>query len=217
MHRRPPIKNPRVRTTVARSERHAYNRFAVVGILNQSRRKGERMADHPVPSADLFVVVHLLDSAQGYSLQTWRFTNRDLITIGRSDENDIVLADPHVSRVHTKLVHENGSWRLISTGRHGTLVDNRLVSEFALQNHTVFRLGGAGPMLRFDTTACESQRSETLDSFDPDMFSMLEVDESRKQHEVDQIAGNSLFQELQEQSRRLRAVDLKPTEETQVE
>jgi pSer/pThr/pTyr-binding forkhead associated (FHA) protein len=175
------------------------------------------MADHPVPSAGLFVVVHLLDSAQGHSLQTWRFTTQELITIGRSEENDVVLADPHVSRVHARLVHENGSWRLISTGRHGTLVDNRVVAEFALQNHTVFRLGGGGPMLRFDTTARESQRSETLDSFDPDMFSMLEVDESRKQHEVDQIASNSLFQELQEQSRRMRAVNPKPAEETQVE
>ena len=40
-----------------------------------------------------------------------------------------------------------------------------------------------------------------MDNIDVDMFAMLEVDEDRKQQEVDQIAGNALFQELQEQSR----------------
>jgi pSer/pThr/pTyr-binding forkhead associated (FHA) protein len=138
-----------------------------------------------------------------------------VITIGRGSENDIALADLHVSRAHAKLVYEHGYWKLFSTGRHGTLVDDRLVSDITLQNHTLFRLGSGGPTLRFDTTAREIHRSETLDSIDPDMFSMLEVDESRKQQEIDQITSNSLFQELQEQSRRLRAVP-KSSDETPV-
>jgi hypothetical protein len=37
------------------------------------------------------------------------------------------------------------------------------------------------------------------------MISMLEVDDRRKRQEVDLIAGNDLFRELQERSRRLRA------------
>jgi pSer/pThr/pTyr-binding forkhead associated (FHA) protein len=165
------------------------------------------MTNHPTPSADRLAVVHLLDSTQGHSLQTWRFIGRNLITIGRSDENDVALADPHVSRAHAKLVYEDGAWKLISTGRHGTLVDDRLVSEYSLRHGTTFRLGAAGPTLRLDTQVPESRRSETMDNIDFDMLEMLEIDELRKQHEVDQIIGNALFQQLQGESRRRRGTD----------
>jgi pSer/pThr/pTyr-binding forkhead associated (FHA) protein len=165
------------------------------------------MTDHPTPSAGGLVVVHLLDSAQGHSLQTWRFGSQNVITIGRGEENDVALADPHVSRSHAKLVCNGGSWTLVSTGRHGTLVDDRLVSEIALQHNMAFRLGANGPMLRFDTHAPESRRSETMDNISEDLFSMLEIDELRKQQDVEQITGHALFQELRDQSRRRKTGD----------
>jgi pSer/pThr/pTyr-binding forkhead associated (FHA) protein len=168
------------------------------------------MADHLTPSAGHCVAVHLLDSSQGHSLQTWRFVDRQLITIGRGDDNDIALADPHVSRAHAKLIQENGTWTLISTGRHGTLVEDRAVSEYILGDRTLFRLGGGGPMLRFDTHEPDLRRSETIDQIDTDLFSMLEIDEMRKQQEVDQITANAVFQELQQQSQRRREVTMQP-------
>jgi pSer/pThr/pTyr-binding forkhead associated (FHA) protein len=130
--------------------------------------------------------------------------DRDVITIGRGGENDVALADPHVSRAHAKLVQQNGSWTLFSMGRHGTLVDDRLVTEYALQDRTFFRLGGGGPMLRFDITEPQYRRSETIDVVHADMLSILEIDELRKQQEVDQITANEVFQELQQQSQRRR-------------
>ena len=165
------------------------------------------MTNHPTPSAGRFVVIHLLDSAQGHSLQTWRFSHQSQITIGRSDDNDISLADPHVSRAHAKLVYDGGTWTLLSTGRHGTLIDDRVVSEFTMRHDTVFRLGAAGPTLRFGTHASETRRSETMDNVDYDMIAMLEIDEKRKQQEVDQITGDALFQQLQEKVRRQKPVE----------
>ena len=156
------------------------------------------------PSAGNCLVIHLLDSAQGNSLQTWRFADREVVTIGRGEDNDIVIADPQVSRAHAKLVQQNGAWTLISTGRHGTLVNDRLASEVVLQHQTVFRLGASGPMLRFDADSPETRRSETLENINADAFSMMAVDEQRMQQEADEIAGNVLFRDLQEQSRRLR-------------
>ena len=66
------------------------------------------MTEHLQPSAGIGAVIHLLDSAQGHPLQTWRFKNQDLITIGRNDGNDIVLSDPHVSRAHATIVVRGG-------------------------------------------------------------------------------------------------------------
>jgi FHA domain len=181
--------------------------LAVVGILNQSRRKGGEMTDHLQPSAGCAAVIHLLDSAQGHPLQTWRFKNQDLITIGRGDGNDIVLSDPHVSRAHATVVYEGGAWTIVSIGRHGTLVNDRMVSEAKLAHRTTFRLGVEGPLLRLDTNLADSNSSQTMDNIGGDLLAMLEVDQGRKQREVDEIVGNALFQELKDQSRRLKRAD----------
>jgi pSer/pThr/pTyr-binding forkhead associated (FHA) protein len=169
------------------------------------------MTSHLQPSAGCAAVIHLLDSAQGHPLQTWRFTSQELITIGRGDGNDVVLSDPHVSRAHATVVFEEGVWTLVSIGRHGTLVNDRMVSETKLHHQTTFRLGVEGPLLRFDANIVDSQSSQTLDNISGDMLAMLEVDEERKQQEIDQIVNNALFQELKEQSRRLKSANLDET------
>jgi pSer/pThr/pTyr-binding forkhead associated (FHA) protein len=164
------------------------------------------MTDHSIPSTGNTVAIHLLDSAQGHPLQTWRFTDQDTITIGRNNDNDIAIADPHVSRAHVKLTRQDNVWMLLSTGRHGTLINDRVVAESPIKHQTIFRLGSMGPMLRMDTEMSSGHHSETVDNVLPEMFDMLEIDELRKQQEVEEIAGNSLFQDLQEQSRQLRAM-----------
>ena len=60
------------------------------------------------------ITLQLLDSAQGHPLQTWTFEDKDEITLGRSAENDVVLADPYVSRAHAFLKYESSGWRLVS-------------------------------------------------------------------------------------------------------
>ena len=104
--------------------------------------------------------------------------------------------------------------RIVSIGRHGTLVNDRMIAEAVLKHQTVFRLGPRGRCCGSTPNLSEPRRSETIDNIDPDMFEMLEVDELRKQQEVDQIAGNALFQELREQSRRLRTSEKKETDAT---
>lgn len=151
-----------------------------------------------------WVIIHLLDSAQGQPLQSWRFADREVVTIGRGDDNDIVIVNPQVSRTHAKLVQQDGSWTLISVGRHGTLVGDHVVSEAPLHHQMVFHLGVGGPMFRFDSELPEPRRSETIAEIQTDVLTMLAVDDLRKEQEVEQITSNALFQELQEQSRRLR-------------
>jgi pSer/pThr/pTyr-binding forkhead associated (FHA) protein len=163
------------------------------------------------PSAGIFVAVHLLDSAQGNALQTWRFSNQPSITIGRDEKNDVVLADPQVSRAHARLANADGTWTLYSTGRHGTLINDRLVSDSVIEHHTVFRLGATGPMLRFDAQPLPPRRNETMEDINPDMFAGLSVDEERKRFEVEQIAENALFQSLQEKSKQMRSGNVPPS------
>jgi predicted component of type VI protein secretion system len=160
------------------------------------------MAERTFSAAPEVVTLHLLDSAQGHPVQTWRFKQQSAISIGRSDDNDVVIADAHVSRTHVKLTWQDGAWTLSSTGRHGTLVSDRVVAETQLGRETVFRLGASGPTLRFEAGARDARPSETIDSIHPDLIAMLEIDRERQQQEADDIASNSLFRELQDRIRR---------------
>jgi hypothetical protein len=127
------------------------------------------------------VLLRLLDSAQGRPIQVWHFAGQSEITIGRADECDVTIADQQVSRSHAKLVFRDGSWTLVSLGRNGTLVDDRLVGETQLTRTTVFRLGPNGPMLRFEPEQAAAAPTETISTIVPDMLAMLEIDEGRRE------------------------------------
>ena len=158
----------------------------------------------PVPAGG--VCLQLLDSAQGKPIQTWRFTDEREITIGREDTRDVVISDPHVSRHHATLFAGDDDWMLVSCGRHGTLVDDRLVVEAPLRPGVIFRLGPAGPMLRFDRgRVIEPSSSMTMDHIDVDALAMFELDQERNKREADKIASGSLFDELLQESQRRRA------------
>lgn len=155
------------------------------------------------------VVLRLLDSAQGRPVQVWRFTDRREITIGRSEESDVAIADQQVSRVHAKLAYIDNQWTLFSLGRNGTLVDDRLISEHRLDATTVFRLGPSGPLFKFElgggAETAPGSGTETIGNIPQDFFAQLEVDELRKVQEVEQITENSLFKDLVDQSRSMKA------------
>ncbi len=151
------------------------------------------------------VIVRLLDSALGRPVHEWQFSDQAVVTIGRADESDVKIADGQVSRAHAKLLFNEGQWTLVSLGRNGTLVDDRVISDMELTGPTVFRLGPGGPMLSFLPQVAESAPTETLGSIDPDIFSKLEVDQLRKDREVEEITGNTLFKELLDQSQQMKA------------
>ena len=156
------------------------------------------------------VSVLLLDSAQGKPIQTWRFSDEREITIGREDGRDIVISDPHVSRHHVTLFAGDECWTLVSCGRHGTLIDNRVVAEAPLRSGVVFRLGPTGPMLRFELGKPATSVTATMDQIDPDAIAMLELDQERSRREADRIAGGALFDELLQTSQRMRAARKDP-------
>jgi pSer/pThr/pTyr-binding forkhead associated (FHA) protein len=157
----------------------------------------------PIPAGGVSVL--LLDSAQGQPIQTWRFSDQREITIGREDGHDIVISDPHVSRHHVTLIATDDAWMLVSCGRHGTLIDNRLVAETVLRPGVVFRLGPTGPMLRFDQGKLATSVTATMDQIDPDALAMFELDHERSQREADRIAGGAVFDELLQESQRMRS------------
>ena len=151
------------------------------------------------------VLVELLDSAQSYAVQSWTFAEKERILIGRSPENDIVLADPYVSRSHAYLSWEGGQWRLISISSQQVVYDGQLRAEAPLAGDTVFRLGMNGAFLRFveaDAPA-EQVNAKTL-QYDPALMPVFQLDSDKLEREVAEISGSDYFQQLKQAAQTLR-------------
>jgi len=165
---------------------------------------GDNLADtlreEPLP---LEVTVQLLDPAYRRPIKTWKFVDRKSIRIGRGDDVDVEISDAYVSRVHAELLHRNGQWNLISRGRNGVLVGSQTITELPCNGEVVFRLGSAGPSLRFNTAKVVEAASATL-CFDADSNPLLQLDETKLQDEVAQITSDDYFQKLQQKVKELR-------------
>lgn len=151
---------------------------------------------------EIAVNIHLIDSSDGRTLQTWSFES-PRITIGRDSQQNISLSDPYVSRTHAELVRVGGVWQLFSRGRNGVLVNGKSISEIRLESGMAFRLGANGPLFRFDL-AQEATAQATL-SFDPESVIVLSFDRDAVKQEAESVAATAYFQQLNEKAKELRA------------
>lgn len=150
------------------------------------------------------VVFQLLDSVHGVALKTWKFTQKQTISIGRSEDRDVEIVDAYVSRHHASVESRNGSWVLVAHGRNGVYVNGESIEELTVSREVAFRLGSAGPQLVFRTSAPRDETLGTI-SFDTLPASVFGVDAARLAADVDGVAGREEFVRLQEQARVLRS------------
>ncbi len=66
----------------------------------------------------------------------------DIVTIGRADDCDIVLLEQSASRLHARVLHENGRWVLVDEDSHGgVFLRGQKISRAALADGDEFRIG----------------------------------------------------------------------------
>jgi pSer/pThr/pTyr-binding forkhead associated (FHA) protein len=84
-----------------------------------------------------------------------------IVRIGRAPENEIVIDDPGISRLHARLEHEAGVWRIVDCeSTNGTRVDNAALRPWqpqALAHGAVVELGGG--VATFDFLMSEDERA----------------------------------------------------------
>jgi len=84
----------------------------------------------------------LIGSVEGQELRFPLFKNR--LTIGRTEQNDIQLKAPYISRRHAVIVTERDITRVIDWGsKNGVFVNSRQVNEHFLQNGDIVAIGTA--------------------------------------------------------------------------
>jgi hypothetical protein len=157
--------------------------------------------DSTLPPRD--ATIQLLDPAYQRPVRTWKFSEQTSITIGRADNVDVEIADAYVSRVHAEFTYRDGQWILISRGRNGVIVGSQTITELPISGDVTFRLGSAGPSLRFSTTTPAEAASATL-SYTPETNPLLFLDETKVSAEVAQITSDDYFLKLQQKAKELR-------------
>ncbi len=88
--------------------------------------------------------------------------NREVITIGRSRDNQIVIDDHAVSRYHLQLRLRFGHYTVFDSQSHsGTYVNDVKIKEHNLQNGDVIRIGNTQLIYLDDNHLSDSQTSHT--------------------------------------------------------
>jgi hypothetical protein len=160
------------------------------------------------PPPEVALTIRLLDSAQGFPIQTWHFPARPEVRIGRAPDNDVVITHPYVSRYHVRLVWREGDWEMVNLGTHGTLMDGRPVSQVILVEGDEMRLGPLGPTLRFQAQKSNSGLTPNFGGTlagDLSAAPAIRIDAAKKEEEVGTIVGSDYFRELQARLQALRA------------
>jgi DNA-directed RNA polymerase specialized sigma24 family protein len=80
-------------------------------------------------------------------VREWLFLPKEVIRIGRSEESEVCLAHPYVSRQHAVLRFEDEKWICACVGKNRTFADGQSVSEVTLEHNMVLQFSGNGPQL----------------------------------------------------------------------
>ncbi len=94
------------------------------------------------------ITVSLLHPSNSSVVQSWSFTSEDLIRIGRSADNEVVLYSSVVSRYHAELRYNKDHWEIYNKGANGTYWEERPIHKETVEDGMVIRLATSGPKLQ---------------------------------------------------------------------
>lgn len=89
----------------------------------------------------------LLHPLQSIPVRSWVFDKDNVIRIGRSLKNDVVLYSAVVSRHHVEICHVGQYWLVVNLGTNGTYIDGQAVQQIRLVDGQVIRLAISGPKI----------------------------------------------------------------------
>lgn len=136
-------------------------------------------------SADIFMEIKKGDQAIAADSKTFQKTSR--LTIGKSDECDVVTAHPSISRIHAVFLIDNrlGPVLVDLGSSNGTWVDREALKSCGvvrLQQSSLVRFGSSGRTYRFiaDTNANEKRKADLYEKLsDPKAFHDIEEETER--------------------------------------
>lgn len=101
------------------------------------------------------ITLSLLHPLHKTPVQSWTFEQEDVVRVGRSTDNDVVLYSAVVSRHHVELHRTESGWDIKSIGTNGTYLDGHRIAEAPVADGMVIRLARSGPNIQINTNECK--------------------------------------------------------------
>jgi pSer/pThr/pTyr-binding forkhead associated (FHA) protein len=92
----------------------------------------------------------LLHPLQSIPVRSWIFEDEQVVRIGRSTENHVVLFSAVVSRRHIELRRTGITWELINLGTNGTYLDGKPIAKVPVVDGLIVHLARSGPKIQIN-------------------------------------------------------------------
>ncbi|NEP15551.1 MAG: FHA domain-containing protein [Leptolyngbya sp. SIO4C1] len=103
------------------------------------------------------ITLSLLHPLNKTPLQHWTFDSEDLIRIGRSTDNHVVLYSAVVSRYHVEVRKTDSGWEIQNIGTNGIYIEGQRIDSMPASDGIVLRLARSGPNLQINLTQPEER------------------------------------------------------------
>ena len=115
--------------------------------------------------------------------------DKETLTVGRAEDNDIMIENLAVSGHHAKLVRENGDFVLIDLNSlNGTFVNGHKVSKWILKNNDLITIGKHTIVFQDEQAGKKQGLASTHDMKAPEGTVMLDI--STKQQLLEEASSN---------------------------
>jgi pSer/pThr/pTyr-binding forkhead associated (FHA) protein len=149
------------------------------------------------------VHIELLDANQEHVIEEWTFSpqTQAVVRMGRARENDVVISDRYVSRLHAELRFHDDFWEIVNLGQHGILRQGQRIADTCrLTEHDELELGVSGIMLRFSLLSAGDAPS-FADSLTTLVYTSngpgrIAIDRGDVSRQVGEIVDSPYFREL---------------------
>ena len=108
------------------------------------------------------ITLSLLHPLNKTPIQNWSFEEQDIIRIGRSTDNDVVLYSAVVSRHHLEIHKGVAGWAIQSIGTNGTYLDGKRIQNVTAEDGLVVRLARSGPNLQITIDQPEKSSAASI-------------------------------------------------------
>jgi pSer/pThr/pTyr-binding forkhead associated (FHA) protein len=99
----------------------------------------------------------LLHPLQSIPVRSWIFEDEQVVRIGRSAENHVVLFSAVVSRRHIELRRTGITWELINLGTNGTYLDGQPIAKVPVVDGLIVHLARSGPKIQINVGPNQSK------------------------------------------------------------
>lgn len=98
------------------------------------------------------ITLSLLHPVDKTPVQSWTFEEEEVVRIGRSVNNDVILYSAVVSRHHVELHQTESGWEIRNIGTNGTYLAGQRIETQPVKDGLVIRLARSGPNIQINVT-----------------------------------------------------------------